>query len=247
MMRRTSLTMTIALAVFALAAACSGGAGGALNELLDQVRLDDPLSDSTYDENRELIEVPESVPALTDYLTNDPSPKVRQYCALILGRIGDAEAVPALTNALSDDDAGVRDRAVAALNQIGAAEAEEAFIAALSTGSRGAKITVLVELERAASVNAVPTIIALAQADEGMVSKNAIDALGGIGDVSAVAPLVGMALDANMAENLRRAAILNLGRIDAPEADAGLQEVIAGLDEQTGVDELSQYARDQSQ
>ena len=243
MMRRMSLIT--ALAVFA--AACSGGAGGALNELMDQVRLDDPLSGRTYAENRELIEVPESVPTLTDYLANDPSAKVRQYCALILGRIGDAEAVPALTNALSDDDAGVRDRAVAALNQIGEAEAEEAFIAALSTGSREAKITVLVELERAASVSAVPTIVALAKADEGMVSKNAIDALGGIGDASAVVPLVEMALDANMAENLRRAAILNLGRIEAPEADAGLQEVIAGLDEQTGVDALSQYARDQAQ
>ncbi len=242
MLRRTSLI--IALAVFA--AACSGGAGGALNELLDQVRLDDPLSDRTYAENRERIEVPESVPRLTDYLANDPSAKVRQYCALILGRIGDAAAVPALTNALSDDDDGVRDRAVAALSQIGEAEAEEAFIAALSTGSRGAKITVLIELERAASVTAVPAIVTLARAGDSMVSKNAIDALGGIGDVSAVAPLVEMALDADMAENLRRAAILNLGRIDAPEADAGLQEVIAGLDEQTGVDELLQYARDQA-
>jgi HEAT repeat protein len=242
MLRRTYLI--IAFAVFT--AGCSGGAGGALNELLDQVRLDDPLSDRTYAENREVIEVPESVPMLTDHLANDPSAKVRQYCALILGRIGDAEAVPALTNALNDDDAGVRDRAVAALSQIGADEAEGAFIATLSTGSREAKITVLVELERAASVNAVPAIVDVAKANEGMVSKNAIDALGGIGDASAVTPLVGMALDANMAENLRRAAILNLGRIDVPEAAAGLQEVIGGLNEQTGVDELLQYARDQA-
>ena len=72
MMRRTSLIT--ALAVFA--AACSGGAGGALNELMDQVRLDDPLSGRTYAENRELIEVPESVPTLTDYLANDPSESV---------------------------------------------------------------------------------------------------------------------------------------------------------------------------
>jgi len=243
MLRRTPLI--IALVVFA--AACSGGAAGALNELLDQVRLDDPLSARTYAENRERIEVVESVPMLTEYLADDPSAKVRQYCALILGRIGDAAAVPALASALSDDDDGVRDRAVAALGQIGAAEAEEAFIAALSTGSRGAKITVLIELERAASVAAVPSIVTLARAGEGMVSKNAIDALGGIGDVSAVAPLVEMALDADMAENLRRAAILNLGRIGVPEADAGLQEVVAGLDEQTGVDDLLQYARDQAQ
>ena len=78
-----------------------------------------------------------------------------------------------------------------------------------------------------------------------MVSKNAIDALGGIGGISAVAPLVAMAVDANMPENLRHAAIMNLGRIQAPEAAAGIQEVITGLTDQAGAEELLQYAREQ--
>ena len=78
-----------------------------------------------------------------------------------------------------------------------------------------------------------------------MVSKNAIDTLGGMGDVSAVAPLVEIALDAAMAENLRRAAIMNLGRMEAPEADAGLQEIIAGLGEEPGTEALLQLANDQ--
>lgn len=240
MLRRTALIITLAVAVVAC-----GGSGGALNDLLEQVRLDDPLSDRTYQENREAIEVPASIPALTEYLANDPSPKVRQYCALILGRIGDPQAVPALTQALSDPDSGTRDRAVAALQQIGEEHAQAAFIEAVRSGSRDARITALVELERAMSTEAVPAIVELAKANDGMVSKNAIDTLGGIGDVSAVAPLQEIALDANMPENLRQAAILNLGRIDAPEADAALEAVITGLGEQPGTEALIEYARNQ--
>jgi HEAT repeat protein len=235
-----------ALILVVLAVACSGGAGGALNELFEQVRLDDPLAQRTYQENQALIETPESIPALAEAIQNDPSPKVRQWCALILGRIGDPAGVPALTTALSDSDHGTRDRAVVALAAIGETEAEDAFIEALASGSRDAKITVLVELEKAASVKAIPTIVEAARTNEGMVAKNAIDALGGIADVSATGPLTEMALDANMEESLRRAAIRNLGRIDAPEADAGLQDVISGLGEQEGVDELLQFARDQA-
>lgn len=241
MLRRILIIIAVAAAV----AACGGGSGGALNNLLEQVRLDDPLSDRTYQENREAIEVPESIPTLSDHLANDPSPKVRQYCALILGRIGDPQAVPALTQALNDTDSGTRDRAVTALRQIGDEQANAAFIEAVRTGSRDAKITALVELERATTSEAVPAIVELAKANEGMVSKNAIDTLGGIGDVTAVAPLQEIALDADMPENLRQAAILNLGRIDAPEADAALEAVITGLGEQPGTEALIEYARSQ--
>jgi HEAT repeat protein len=78
-----------------------------------------------------------------------------------------------------------------------------------------------------------------------MVSKTAIDTLGGIGDASAVAPLVELALSTNLDDSLRRAAIMNLHRMAIPEATAGLQEVITGLGEQEGTDELLQLARDQ--
>lgn len=241
MLRRIALTIVLAT----LVAGCSGGAGGALNDLLEQVRLDDPLSQRTYTEHQAEIEVPESIPALSEHLANDPSEKVRQYCALILGRIGDPQAVPALTAALSDTDSGVRDRAVAALQQIGEEEAQNAFIAVLSSGSNAAKINALVELERSGSVVAVPAIAELARANEGMASKNAVDTLGGIGDPAAVDPLVAIALDPAMAENLRHAAIMNLGRISGPEADAGLQQVITGLGEQQGAEALLEFARGQ--
>ena len=194
MLRRTAVIFALVL----FTVACSGGSGGAVQDLMEQVRLDDPLADRTYQEQREQIETPEAIPALTEYLANDESANVRAWSALILGRIGDAQAVPALTAALSDPDAGTRDRAVSALGQIGEAEAEDAFIEALASGSREAKITVLVELERAASVKAIPTIAETARAGDGMVSKNAIDTLGGIGDASAAAPLVELALDTSL-------------------------------------------------
>lgn len=241
MFRRIALILVLA----ALAVGCSAGSSGPLNDLFEQVRLDDPLAQRTYTEHQAEIDSPASIPMLVDHLANDPSPKVRQWCALILGRIGDAQAVPALTAALSDTDAGTRDRAVASLGQIGEAEAEDAFIAALGSGSRDAKITVLVELEKAGSVKAIPAIAEIAGANDGMISKNAIDTLGGIGDVSAVAPLVAIALDGTMPVNLRHAAILNLGRIDAPEAEAGLQDVITGLADQPGTEALAEFARGQ--
>ena len=241
MLRRIAIVTVLA----AFAIGCSGGSGGPLNTLMDEVRLDDPRANRTYVESQEAIEVPESVPALIEFLSNDESPQVRAWSALILGRIGDPQAVPALTGALSDSDIDIRNRAVAALGLIGEAEAEGAFIEALGSGTREAKITALVELEKAGSVTAIPAIVDTARANLGMVSRNAIDTLGGIDDAAAAAPLIEFALSASLDESLRRAAIMNLGRMTVPEAAAGLQEVITGLGEQGGTDELVQLARDQ--
>ena len=244
MLRRIAmLTVLAALSTFAIG--CSGGGGGPLNTLMDEVRLDDPLANRTYAESQETIEVPESVPALIEFLANDESAKVRAWSALILGRIGDPQAVAALTGALSDTDIDTRDRAVAALGLIGEAEAEGAFIEALGSGTRQAQITALVELEKARSVTAIPAIIDTARAGLDLISKNAIDTLGGIDDPAAAAPLVELALSAGLDESLRRAAIMNLGRMTVPEASTGLQEVITGLGGQEGTDELLQLARDQ--
>ena len=233
------------LMVIAFAAACSGG-GGALNELLDEVRLDDPRADGTYRQNQEAIEVPENVPTLIEVLANDPSAKARQWAALLLGRIGGEQSVPALTAALGDSDNGVRDRAAAALIQMGDEVAEDAFIEALSADSREARLLVLIELEKVASVKAIPAIITVARADDGMVSKNAADALGGIGDASAIGPLSGMAVDAGLSETLRRAAIMNLGRIASPEATDSLGAIITQLGEQEGAEALLQLAQDEA-
>ena len=61
------LTTLAALSVFTLG--CAGGSGGPLNDLMEEVRLDDPLADRTYIQNQNVIEVPESIPALIEYLS----------------------------------------------------------------------------------------------------------------------------------------------------------------------------------
>lgn len=241
MLRRIALLVVLTAAV----AACAGGSEGALNTLIEQVRLGDPLSDRTYAENREIIEVPASIPTLTEHLTEDQSPAVRQYCALILGRIGDPQAVPVLTEALSDSDAGVRDRALGALQQIGEEETQQALIDVLANGSNQARVMALVELERAGTGAAIPAIAELAKSGEGMASSTAVDTLGGIGGAEAVAPLVEIALDASLPQDKRHAAILNLGRIEDPAAAAGLEEVLTGLAEQPETEALQEFARSQ--
>ena len=109
MLRRIAI-LTVLTTFSAFAIACGGG-GGPLNALMNEVRLDDPRANRTYAESQAAIEVPESVPALIEFLANDESPKVRAWSALILGRIGDPQAVEALTAALSDTDSDTRNRA----------------------------------------------------------------------------------------------------------------------------------------
>lgn len=242
MLRRTAI-LTVAVAALGLSIACAGG--DPLTRLMEQARLGDPEVQMTYTENQAAIEDPESIPALVDYLTNDPSSDVRQWSALILGRIGDAQAVPGLTTALSDDDTEVRGRAVAALQLIGEADAEGAFIEVLSSGSRQARITALVELEKSGSVAAIPAISETARSDDDLVSGSAVNTLGGISDPAAAAALVSLAMDAGLSEDVRRSAIMNLGRMSTMESSAGLQEIIDGLSSQEGAEELVQLARDQ--
>lgn len=239
------------LIVAALTTAC-GGPGGIVSELLEQARLDDPRVIQTHQRNLEVLESDEAMPFLATALESDPSPQVRRWCVRLLGRIGNPEAVPALTAALSDDDKDVRDGAGIALLQIAEAAsddalAEDAFIDALQNGSTQAKLLVLIELENMKSVKAIGAITELARSASPLVSKPAADALGGIGDAAACAPLAEIALDAGMPADLRRSAIMNLGRIDDPVATMSLQQVVDGLGEQEGADALTQLARDTMQ
>jgi HEAT repeat protein len=57
-------------------------------------------------------------------LLNDPKRGVRKTAAWALGEIGDDRAVPALTSALEDPDAGVRTAAQEALDTIARTKAK---------------------------------------------------------------------------------------------------------------------------
>jgi len=70
----------------------------------------------------------ESVATLIELLSSDPEVDVRRKAAMALGSIGDAQAVPALTAALSDSTFGVRAHAAWALGLMGEKGAYDAVV-----------------------------------------------------------------------------------------------------------------------
>ena len=230
------------LMLLAFPIACAGGAESAVNELLEQVRLGDPQASITFQENLDLLESPEALPALIAALENDESAPVREWSARLLGRIGDAQAVPALASALNGPRE-VHTAAAASLLQIGEEEAERAFIEALRTGSRDAKIRCLVQLEKLGSVAAIGAIAELARGDDALVAQNAVTALGGIGDPAAAEPLAAIAVDVRLPDNLRKAAIYGMASLSGPEVNLSLEQIIEQLEQQEGAEELRDLAQ----
>jgi len=116
------------------------------------------------------------------------APRARQQAAVILGEIGDAGAVKALTEAI--DASGKAERDVN--------DANVAIATAL--GALGAR-------------EAVPALARLARAGDAFTQVAAIDALGAIGDPAAVEPLLATVGDEQAEPFAVKKALLALGRI----------------------------------
>lgn len=239
-MSRRILAPVVALA---LATGCAGGAQGAVNELVEQVRLNDPLATQTYEQNREILESQEALPIWIEVIQEDPNSDVKLWAARILGNIGDPEAVPALTAAL-DSPKEVREEVANALQKIGEDHATGAFAEALPDASAGTQIFLLVELESLQDTDAIPAIVEVARGDSTFVAEAAATALGGLGDPAAAEPLRDLALDESLDPQVRQAAIRALGRLDAPEAAEAQQAVVEGLEGQQGAEELHTLAQE---
>ena len=139
---------------------------------------------------------------------------VRESAVEALRRIGDAEAVPGLLEALHDADADVRWAAAAALERIGDAAAVPGLLAALrdaNAGVRRAAAEMLGQIGDAAAVPGLLQALGNANAD---VRWAAAAALGQIGDATAVPGLLHALGDT--AWLVRAAAAEALGRIGAP-------------------------------
>src|SRR4051812_19582311 len=72
---------------------------------------------------------------LTRTLMQDPSYKVRVQAALVLGKLKDKRAVPALMQALHDENESVRGVAAGSLGQIGDKSAANALLSATNDAS----------------------------------------------------------------------------------------------------------------
>lgn len=240
---KASATFVVALAALGVVVACASPTESAVDEIVEQVRLDDPAAQGTYAQNRELLESEEALPLWIEHLENDPNPGVRRWAAIALGNIGDAQAVPALTEALHDER-DVRGAATGALVQIGEEEAAEAFAAALvaEEAPRDSRIHCLVQLARLASADHVDAIVTTVRSEDPLVAETAINTLGDIGSEEAVEPLGAIAADPSADPSIRRAAVINLGRIGGEAAQAQLEAVGAALEDEEGAEELRQLA-----
>lgn len=237
-------SFAVLVLAFALTA-CGSPLDNASSQLMEQVRLGDPLAEQTYAENQELLESQEALPIWLDALRDNDSPQVRQWAARMLGNIGDAEALPALADAMSDSR-DVRDAAVAAIRQFPDEQAAEAYVSVLEDGSRDAKALALARISRleAAQDQAVPAVAGLAAEGDDLLAQTAINTLGDIANDEAATALGDLAVDESLDDGLRSAAIINLGRIESPAADEQVIRVVEALSEEEGAEELLSQAQD---
>lgn len=161
----------------------------------------------------------ESVPALLRLL-GDKHFLVRRTAVRALGQIGDADAVPPLLDAVTDDPALVRD-VIAALQRIGPAAVPhlrrdlELFVEAERVGRRGALVATVLGLH--GDIGSVRSLVrAVDTGHEPSLQAAAAEALGAIGVPSAVPALAG-ALENGHAEVRIKAAVA-LGRISDASA-----------------------------
>lgn len=235
---RSFAVLVLALSVIA----CGSPLENASSQLIEQVRLGDPLAEQTYAENQELLESQEALPIWLDALQHDDSPQVKQWAARILGNIGDASALPALAAAMSDSR-DVRDAAVDAIRQFPDDQAADAFISVLSDGTRDAKALALARLSRLQTPKAVPAVASVASGGDDLLGQTAANTLGDIGTDEAAAALAKLAMDATLDPALRSAAITNLGRIDSPGVGEQITMVVESLSSEEGAGELLAQAR----
>jgi hypothetical protein len=95
----------------------------------------------------------DKVDALTHSLLGDPSYKVRVQAALVLGKLGDRRAVPALVKALKDENSSVRGVSCSSLGRLGDPSAVPALREATKDGEsfvRQAAEKALAQLQGAA-------------------------------------------------------------------------------------------------
>ncbi|NLB00605.1 MAG: HEAT repeat domain-containing protein [Methanomicrobiales archaeon] len=141
---------------------------------------------------------------------------VRWMAAVTLGDIGDPTAIPALIDALDDEDTYVRSRAALALGAIGEPARTE-IIAALSSGSEHIRQSAVMALGRLGDESSIPPLIEALSDPDNEVRRQARSALGDIGK-PAIPPLVGALGSEN--ELLWRETIAAFGLIGKPAIPA---------------------------
>jgi HEAT repeat protein len=148
---------------------------------------------------------------------------VRRNAALLLGKIGAAEAVEDLGFALKDEDVKVRKAVVEALSFIGTEDAAKYLTYALADENPDIRISAVLSLGAIGGGGVLDALSILTADPDNAVRVAAAKSLGAAGERGAVSTLIGLLRDGS--GFVVTSAIESLGTIGGPEA----RDAIAGM------------------
>jgi HEAT repeat protein len=145
---------------------------------------------------------------------------VRRYLVLVLGRLGQRQAVPALITAVAAQDPDTRLYAVWALGKIGDPGGFETVLASSQSEDAGARKMAAYVLGSLGDPRAIPRLQVLADDRVADVRWNAAIALGSLGDPSGLPVLRSM---------LDRAALARQAQISSEQAEGAMVNALKAL------------------
>jgi len=145
---------------------------------------------------------------------------VRRYLVLVLGRLGEPAAVPALLQAAKAEDPDTRLYAVWALGKIGGPEGFDTVLASSQSEDAGERKMAAYVLGALGDKRAVPRLRVLAEDRVADVRWNAAIALGQLGDPSGLPVLRSM---------LDRPALARQAELSSEQAEAAMTNAIKAL------------------
>ena len=117
---------------------------------------------------------------------------LRSQALAALGTVGDARAVPVLIGHLQAASRGDRDRIVGSLARLRGQDVDPRLIAALRSAESPAADPLIEALIRRNTTDAAPVLVELTKCDQAGLVRQAVKALGELGDASVVPHLVSM-------------------------------------------------------
>ena len=183
----------------------------------------------------------ESVAPLLIRAMGDTDGAVRSAAMTALGRLRIRAAVPALLKCMSSPEHTVCISAANALGEIGDPSCVPALIDALQNPNAQIRSSVAGALGKLCDQRAVPALTDTLRNDSDEYTRCfAAEALGGIGDTSAVSGLIEAVRDAD--EPVRSAAVLALGRLRDHHATPALIRTLKDLEEDEAPRTLAAHA-----
>lgn len=145
---------------------------------------------------------------------------VRRYLVLVLGRLGEPAAVPALEAAARDSDPDTRLYAIWALGKVGARESLPAVLEASNSEDAGARKMAAYVLGQLGDPEAIPRLKVLAEDKVADVRWNAAIALAELNDATGLPVLRSM---------IDRAALARQAEISSDQAETAMVNALKAL------------------